>query len=148
MAPGSDPRGLSGLPIQGASLYGLPMRDLAAEDDGVVVVAGPPAVSRAELERRVRQALAGTRVERAILFGSFARGTADALSDVDLVLIEPTDRPFVERGLAHPALFRLGVGVDLLVYTPQEWARMREEANPLAERVTREGVPVYARPEG
>lgn len=114
----------------------------------VHIIAGPSPVSREELERRIRQALAGTAVERAILFGSFARGTADALSDVDLVLIERTDRPFVERGLSHRALFRLGVGIDLLVYTPEEWARMREAENPLAERVDWEGVVVYARPEG
>jgi len=114
----------------------------------VVVVGGEPALSRAELIRRLATALRHTRVERAILFGSYARGTADAESDVDLVLIEPTSRPFVERGLDHPEIFRLGVGIDLLVYTPEEWRRMLVQENPLLERIAREGVDVYARPRG
>jgi len=74
------------------------------------------------------------------------RGEADAFSDVDLVLIEPTTLPFVERGLRHLPLFALGVGLDLLVYTPEEWEKLRRERNPLAERVEREGIAVYARP--
>ncbi len=81
-----------------------------------------------------------------MLFGSYARGEADAFSDVDLLLIEPTELPFVERGLRHLPLFAFGVGLDLLVYTPEEWERLRREQSPFAERVEREGIVVYARP--
>lgn len=123
------------------------MADSPAETN-VVVVGGEPALSRADLIRRLAAALRHTHVERAILFGSYARGTADAESDVDLVLIEPTPRPFVERGLDHPELFRVGLGIDLLVYTPEEWQRMLAQENPLAERIAQEGIEVYARPAG
>jgi hypothetical protein len=67
---------------------------------------------------------------------------------VDLVLIEPTSRPFLERGLDHLPLFRLPVGLDLLVYTPEEYARLKGEGNALIARVEREGAIVYERPEG
>lgn len=114
----------------------------------VHVEAGPPRVPRDEILGRIRAYLGRTGVIRAILFGSFARGDADAASDIDLVLIERTSLPFVERGRAHLELFRMGVGVDLLVYTPEEFERLTAEENPLIERVNREGVTVYARPEG
>jgi predicted nucleotidyltransferase len=110
------------------------------------ITAGPPRVPVDEIRRRIQEHLEGTRVVRAILFGSFARGDADVVSDVDLVLIEPTTAPFVERGLRHLPLFRMGVGVDLLVYTPEEYEKLRREGNPLIERVEEDGVTVYARP--
>lgn len=81
------------------------------------------------------------------MFGSFARGDADVASDVDVILIEPTSRPFIERGLAHLPLFRIGLGVDLLVYTPEEYERLKAEGHPFIERVEREGITVYARSE-
>jgi predicted nucleotidyltransferase len=112
----------------------------------VHIVAGPPRVSIQEIRLKIVEHLAGTRVVRAILFGSFARGTADMGSDVDLVLIEPTSRPFVERGLAHLPLFRLGVGIDLFVYTPEEFEHLRCDRNPFVERIEAEGEEVYVRP--
>src|SRR5262249_36112338 len=115
--------------------------------DEVEVVKGPPVLSREELLRRVGEYAAGAGVARAIVFGSFARGAADAVSDLDVILIEPTSRPFLERGLAHLPLFRIGLGVDLLVYTPEEYERLRAEGHPLVERAEREGVTVYARSE-
>jgi len=122
----------------------------------ILVLAGPPRLGLAELRERIAaylkgtrvRRLKGTRVRRAVLFGSFARGDADFASDVDLLLIQPTSLPFVERGLAHRALFGLGVGLDLLVYTPEEYERLRDENNPLIARVEREGVTVYERSDG
>ena len=114
----------------------------------VEIVGGEPRLSPQEVRDRISEYLAGTGVVRGVLFGSFARGDADALSDVDLVLIEPTTLPMVERGLRHMPLFRLGVGVDLLVYTPEEYERLKREGNSLVERVEREGVTIYARREG
>jgi len=107
---------------------------------------GPPRVSLEDLVPPLLGYLEGTEVERAIVFGAFARGEADAASDLDLVLIERTTEPFLERGRRHLPLFRLGIGIDLLVYTPQEYARLRDDGHPLIERIEREGRTVYARP--
>lgn len=36
--------------------------------------------------------------------------------------------------------------LDLLIYTPEEFARMRAEGNPLVERALAEGVVVHEAP--
>jgi predicted nucleotidyltransferase len=114
----------------------------------VYVEAGRPSVSCEEIRRRVREHLHGRSVVRAILFGSFARGEADVASDVDLVLIEPTTAPFVERGRSHLPLFQMGIGLDLLIYTPEEYECLKRAGNPLIERIEREGLTIYEGSEG
>ena len=65
------------------------------------------------------------------IFGSHAHGTASAESDIDVIVVAPTDRPFVDRFRDYlPAIANAGVGVDLLVYTPEEFARMQAEEWP------------------
>ena len=69
--------------------------------------------------------------QAAWLFGSHARGTAGAYSDIDVIVVAPTERPFVDRFRDYlPAIANAGVGVDLLVYTPEEFARLQAEERP------------------
>src|SRR5262245_16372477 len=107
---------------------------------------GPPSVSFSVLRERVRAHLTGTPARWAAVFGSYARGSADFASDLDLIIVEPTLDPFVERGRRHLPLFRLGVGIDLLVYTPEEYEQLRRGGNRLIERIEREGIVIYERP--
>lgn len=79
----------------------------------------------------LRSLLAAQDAHAAWIFGSYARGTARAGSDIDLIVVAPTDRPFVERFRDYlPAIANVGIAVDLLVYTPEEFGRMREEGRP------------------
>ena len=65
------------------------------------------------------------------VFGSYARGDADATSDIDVIVVAPADRPPVERFRDYlPAILEAGVGVDLFVYTPEEFERMKSEERP------------------
>jgi len=65
--------------------------------------------------------------ERIILFGSRPRGEADEHSDYDLMVIKRTDRPFLDRLRDMvPYLRQLTRPADILVYTPEEFARMGE----------------------
>lgn len=65
------------------------------------------------------------------IFGSHARGTSSADSDIDVIVVAPTERPFVERFRDYlPAIAGASVGVDLLVYTPDEFAQKQAEENP------------------
>lgn len=114
--------------------------------DEVEVLGGGAGVPLSALVDRLRRYFAGAGVERALLFGSYARGEADEESDVDLLVVERSELPFVERGRRHAPVFRLGVGVDLLVYTPEELERLRSEGSAIVERAEREGVVLYERP--
>ncbi len=69
-------------------------------------------------------------VKEVYLFGSHARNDASRLSDVDLAVVaDGLPERFLDRLLLYPGLFRhLGTPVDLLVYTPQEWDRMRQRS--------------------
>ena len=82
-------------------------------------------------------------VECAFVFGSVARGEADEWSDLDLVIVAETDRPFFERFREFAGLYDVWPRLDLLIYTPEEFARMRAEGNAFIEQVLAEGVVVH-----
>lgn len=87
----------------------------------------------------LRRAVTREGVRAAYVFGSYAQGSADRHSDLDVLIVHETERPFLERFLDFDAVFNLGPAVDLLVYTPEEFERMQERGNPLVCEVLRTG---------
>ena len=84
--------------------------------------------------------------ERIYVFGSWARGEADELSDLDLVVIKRTTTPFLERLREVARLLPAETGgVDILVYTPDEFETMRRSGNVFEEMIAEEGQLVYER---
>jgi predicted nucleotidyltransferase len=79
---------------------------------------------QAELERIVA-ALPGLGVRRAVVFGSVARGEIGGQSDLDLILIVDSREPFAERCARFYRTLQPSVGLDLLVYTPEEFEEVR-----------------------
>ena len=81
--------------------------------------------------------------ELAVLFGSYARGTATDRSDVDLIFVERTDLPFLKRldRYFDPLVDRLGTSVETLVYTPEEFERMKDRS--FIRRALKEGMILY-----
>jgi len=99
-----------------------------------------------ELARLARGPLEAAGAERAVAFGSYARGSADGYSDLDLVVVLDTDRPFLERWkLLRDLLDALPVPVDLLVYTPEEYRRGVAERRGVFSAIAEEGVTIHAR---
>jgi hypothetical protein len=89
------------------------------------------------------------RARKAIVFGSVARRQADEWSDLDLVIVADTPRPFLERYRDFLGIYDVWPRLDLLVYTPEEFAQMQEEGRPFVDHVLREGVVIHeAAPEG
>ena len=94
---------------------------------------------------KIVQALEAYEPESIYLFGSWASGEHDDMSDVDLVIIKSTDRAFFDRLHEVSQLLPAEVGgVCVLVYTPQEFDVMRKEGNAFAEMVAEEGRLIYA----
>ena len=96
--------------------------------------------------RRIVESLRAYDPERVIVFGSVARGQADAFSDLDIVVIKDTDERFVRRILTAGDYLPLDCGsIDILVYTPGEFERMQKAGNPFIAEVVADGVTVYER---
>jgi predicted nucleotidyltransferase len=94
----------------------------------------------AELERIVAR-LPSLGVRRAILFGSLARGDVGGHSDLDLILIADSGEPFLERGARFYRALAPAVGMDLLVYTREEFEAMRHGG--FLRRALAEGTVLY-----
>jgi predicted nucleotidyltransferase len=81
-------------------------------------------------------------VEKIFLFGSSARGDIDEYSDLDLIIIKKTAKPFLKRILEVP-LFP--VRADVFVYTPEEFFKMQEYENPFIMRALESAKILYER---
>ena len=83
--------------------------------------------------------------QKAILFGSYAKRDADEYSDIDLIIIAESKRPFVERFKDFSDLWKVSPvkAIDVLVYTPQEFQEMYERENPFIVRAVEEGKVIY-----
>ena len=92
----------------------------------------------------LRQLLDAQGAHGAWIFGSHARGTAGTESDIDVIVVAPTGWPFVDRFRDYlPAIVDADVGVDLLVYTPEEFERMQAEERPFLVDALAEARQVY-----
>jgi predicted nucleotidyltransferase len=85
--------------------------------------------------------------QRVILFGSQARGTADARSDVDLLVVCAFDSKWQSRRTLMVAMDRalggLGFARDVIVMTPEEFERDRQIPGTVARPAWREGKVLY-----
>lgn len=98
-----------------------------------------------ELARYLRLLTQHGDPERVIVFGSMASGEIQPWSDIDLVIVEQTDLPFWQRLRKIRKLLRPQVGTDILVYTPEEFERLRHERPFFREEVVAKGIVVYER---
>jgi len=81
-----------------------------------------------------------------ILFGSYARGNPEKGSDLDLLIIKDTDEKFRQRSLNVRRILveENGlIGLDILVYTPDEIAKRIEIGDSFLSKILKEGVILY-----
>ena len=84
--------------------------------------------------------------ERIILFGSHARGDADADSDVDLLVVMPVSG--LKRDLAleiRAALRDFHVPKDIIVTAPEDFAWRKDVVGTIEYPAVQEGKVLYAR---
>jgi HEPN domain-containing protein/predicted nucleotidyltransferase len=98
------------------------------------------------LEHLTQTIVEHLRPRRIVLFGSRARGDAKADSDYDIMVEMETDLGSTERRRAVNDLFRRGPrGLDVLVYTPDEVRRWKDDVGMVLYDIVREGRVLYCR---
>ena len=108
-----------------------------------MIVRNTEASIRAMVDRIVR----AFSPERIILFGSHARGTAGPDSDVDLLVVMPVTGS--RRNLATRIELEISgesIPKDVIVVTPEEVERDRDEVGTVIRPAMREGRALYERP--
>lgn len=79
------------------------------------------------LKKKLRPLFEKHKIEKAILFGSYARNEATRHSDLDLILVQNTHLRFLERYDGLLSSFSQALpewNLDILIYTPEELADM------------------------
>jgi len=79
-----------------------------------------------ELRRYINVLKEKCKPEKILLFGSLANGKVGMWSDIDLVIIKSTEKPFLDRTKEVLLLLHPEVGMDILVYTPEEFEMLKE----------------------
>jgi predicted nucleotidyltransferase len=97
-----------------------------------------------ELTNRLTPIFQQYKVQKAVLFGSIARGEATRRSDVDLILVQNTDKRFLDRydgllGDLNDAVS--GRAVEALIYTPEELQRILHRG--FISQALAEGIVLY-----
>lgn len=93
------------------------------------------------LDKVVRTLSPMPEVERIILFGSFARGRRDLLTDLDILVVMQTELPFIERLKFLYQTLDLPVDADIICYTPEEFEALKE--GPFLKKALKEGIVLY-----
>ncbi len=81
------------------------------------------------------------------LFGSYAWGSPTDESDLDmLVVVEKSDEKSYKRSIpASKAMLDLMISKDIVVYTKDEFERLRKDKTSLCFKISNEGKKIYAK---
>ena len=100
----------------------------------------------AKIQEMVRRIVEAVHPDKVILFGSHARGDAGPDSDVDLLIIAPSEQPTYKRVRPlYEAIGVMGIAKDLIWRTPAEVEYWKEAPAHLIARALREGKTLYER---
>ena len=72
-----------------------------------------------------------------------AAGSVGQWSDLDLVIVKETPLRFLDRTKEVMQLLRPRVGVDILVYTPEEFERLSHERAFFRTEIVEKGKVLY-----
>jgi predicted nucleotidyltransferase len=107
--------------------------------------ASTPSPSVEEIGTRLRPFFRKRNVLKAIVFGSWARGTNTRRSDLDLAVVLETERAFLDRRQDLCGIEDVldGLHPELLIYAPGELEAISHR--PFIRRVLSEGITIYER---
>jgi predicted nucleotidyltransferase len=101
-------------------------------------------VDEPTLQQVVKRVVATAQPSRIILFGSYGRGDADEGSDLDLMVVLPEAPDKCNEMIRlHKAVGSVGVGVDVLVYSEEEFQRRSRVPGTVLYWAREEGRQLY-----
>ena len=98
----------------------------------------------AELARILPTLVAEYQPEAVYLYGSLATGHITSWSDIDLAIVKVTEESFYDRLATVLRLIKPRVGMDVCVYTPQEWLILCRDRRFVREEILHKGKLLYA----
>ncbi|MEW5988312.1 MAG: nucleotidyltransferase domain-containing protein [Chloroflexota bacterium] len=102
--------------LQETTLLKLPYNDLTWQQH-----------LQAELRRILPLLISHYKPLKVILFGSSAKGQAHLWSDIDLIVVANTPHRFLDRTKEALLLVKPQVGLDVFIYTPEEFDALCRE---------------------
>lgn len=87
-----------------------------------------------------------TKPQKIFLIGSHAAGVGDKDSDIDLLIVAPSDDSPLERRLKLRRILKKYdrlFGIDLLVYTPDEFDLLKDEPSSFIFSSLKNGIKLY-----
>lgn len=99
------------------------------------------------INRLVERIKADYRPEKIILFGSYAWGNPRKESDIDLLIVKDTNKPFHKRWADVCRIVsdsRKGIAFSPFVITPKELQKRLELHDPFFEKIMNEGEVLHA----
>ena len=87
--------------------------------------------------------------EKIVLFGSYARGTADNNSDADLLVVMPVHGSRRKQATAiDKALLGIDLPADIIVASPSDVQKARNRIGSVMYQALQEGQVLYERKQG
>ena len=114
-------------------------KDRGIERDGVGLM-----IDEQVLQQVVKRIVAASKPSRVIVFGSYGRDNADEDSDLDIMVIKPevTDKG-AEMARLHEVVGDVGTGVDVLVYSDDEFEKRSRVPGTVLYWARKKGRPLY-----
>jgi len=98
-----------------------------------------------ELERFVRLLIEEEEPDLILLYGSLVSGKIHESSDIDLVVVQDSDQPFLVRTWQIRKMLRPQVGADILCYTPGEFSHLFHNRLFFRQEIVEKGKVLYER---
>jgi predicted nucleotidyltransferase len=97
-----------------------------------------------EIKHRLISSFEHFSPNKIILFGSLARAEEDEFSDIDVIVVYKTTKPFLGRLRELYLSWDIPRAIDILAYTPEEFEEMSRE-NSFIKEVLSTGEVIYER---
>lgn len=107
----------------------------------------PELIPQDRIDEVVKRIVEGYNPKKIILFGSYANGTQTVHSDLDLFIVKNTTTRPIERGVEVRVLLKeIIMPMDIVIYTPEEYEKHKNQKYGLAYEIQRTGKIIYEQP--